>query len=238
MDEPTRAARLPARPPRLPAERGWADLRTRPRGPNGRPLCRRCAAEAPIGRLTFCSSDCVHEWKLRTDPAYQAKHIEQRDRGICALCRDDCVATYRRLRGLVDAVDKRQGGSAWAWRGTPIPVVPDGPEGSALITELRRTDWTLVRALSANRPWDIDHIVPVAEGGGACGLDNLRTLCPPCHARVTRELRRRLAAGRKLDQDRGTAEAPLPRAVPGAAGDSGAGAALPAPASLDAEVSP
>ncbi|MCG8436406.1 MAG: HNH endonuclease, partial [Gammaproteobacteria bacterium] len=29
--------------------------------------------------------------------------------------------------------------------------------------------------------WEMDHIVPVSDGGGGCGLDNLRTLCIPCH---------------------------------------------------------
>jgi hypothetical protein len=27
--------------------------------------------------------------------------------------------------------------------------------------------------------------VPVADGGGECGLDNYRLLCRPCHVRVT-----------------------------------------------------
>lgn len=44
--------------------------------------------------------------------------------------------------------------------------------------------------------WEMDHILPVVEGGGACGLDNLRTLCRDCHKRVTAELRVRLK-GRK-----------------------------------------
>ncbi len=39
--------------------------------------------------------------------------------------------------------------------------------------------------------WQADHIVPVAEGGGGCGLDNLRTLCTPCHAAETAGLRSR-----------------------------------------------
>jgi 5-methylcytosine-specific restriction endonuclease McrA len=41
--------------------------------------------------------------------------------------------------------------------------------------------------------WQADHIVPVVEGGGECGIDNYRTLCTPCHKAVTAELRRRLA---------------------------------------------
>jgi hypothetical protein len=37
-------------------------------------------------------------------------------------------------------------------------------------------DWGTRRHL-----WDADHILPVAEGGGECGLTNMRTLCLLCH---------------------------------------------------------
>jgi hypothetical protein len=40
--------------------------------------------------------------------------------------------------------------------------------------------------------WQADHILPVAEGGGGCSLENLRTLCLPCHRTVTAELSARL----------------------------------------------
>jgi 5-methylcytosine-specific restriction enzyme A len=38
----------------------------------------------------------------------------------------------------------------------------------------------------------MDHVVPVVEGGGECGLDGLRTLCVPCHRKVTLDLLWRL----------------------------------------------
>lgn len=44
--------------------------------------------------------------------------------------------------------------------------------------------------------WEADHIVPVVEGGGACGLDNYRTLCTPCHKSETAALAARLAEAR------------------------------------------
>lgn len=46
--------------------------------------------------------------------------------------------------------------------------------------------------------WQVDHVVPVSEGGGQCGLQNLRTLCSPCHAEVTR-----LQAGTRARARRG-----------------------------------
>jgi 5-methylcytosine-specific restriction endonuclease McrA len=35
--------------------------------------------------------------------------------------------------------------------------------------------------VSTRSYWDADHIVPVHQGGGECGLDNYRTLCYRCH---------------------------------------------------------
>ena len=37
--------------------------------------------------------------------------------------------------------------------------------------------------------WDMDHILPVHQGGGCCGLTNLQTLCWRCHHDKTRENR-------------------------------------------------
>jgi len=49
--------------------------------------------------------------------------------------------------------------------------------------------------------WDADHVVPVVEGGGECGLDNLRTLCLRCHLEATRELRARILTQRRGDTE-------------------------------------
>ena len=50
-----------------------------------------------------------------------------------------------------------------------------------------------MKTITARRSlWDADHIRPVAEGGGQCDLDNLRTLCLPCHREATAQLRLRL----------------------------------------------
>jgi 5-methylcytosine-specific restriction endonuclease McrA len=47
------------------------------------------------------------------------------------------------------------------------------------------------RRWRSTRPrWEADHILPVADGGGECGLENYRLLCRGCHAAVTRQWRR------------------------------------------------
>lgn len=45
--------------------------------------------------------------------------------------------------------------------------------------------------------WEANHIVAVVEGGGECGLDNMETLCPPCHQRETARLAARRAEARR-----------------------------------------
>ena len=48
-----------------------------------------------------------------------------------------------------------------------------------------------------NRYWDIEHKLPVIEGGGFSTLDNFQTLCISCHKKSTAALAARRAAARK-----------------------------------------
>lgn len=45
----------------------------------------------------------------------------------------------------------------------------------------------LVERATSGQVWQSDHIVAVYQGGGQCDIDNLRTLCGPCHKIVTRQ---------------------------------------------------
>ena len=95
--------------------------------------CRRCGAEVPKGRFTFCSEVCVHEWKQRTDPAYLREQVFQRDQGICAQCGLDTEALRKDKRKL-DYVARRQFEKDWGrrrhlWDADHIvPVVEGGGE--------------------------------------------------------------------------------------------------------------
>lgn len=55
-------------------------------------------------------------------------------------------------------------------------------------------DWSEYRKLPQ---WQADHITPVVEGGGLCGLDGYRTLCMACHKVETKAL-----AARRAEQKR------------------------------------
>lgn len=59
---------------------------------------------------------------------------------------------------------------------------------------------------TANSFWDLDHIVPVVEGGGACGLENYRTLCKPCHKGETAALAKRRAERRRAEKETANAK--------------------------------
>ena len=145
---------------------GRAKVSLLPRGASGRPLCRWCSTEVPKGRRTFCSSGCVHAWRMRTSTGYLRRQVFLRDKGVCARCTVDTLAAHRliaRSRGA------RRAGLLTLWG----------------LTSLERK--TL---------WDADHVIPVVEGGGECDLLNLRTLCIHCHRVVTRALRLRMRRGR------------------------------------------
>jgi len=135
-----------------------------PVGPNGLPLCRWCDLEILARRRrTFCSDYCVHQWKLRTDPGYLRDQVFARDRGRCAVCQIDTVAAYAALKRA---------------------------RGAARAAGLRLYG---MKSIASRRSlWDADHTLAVAEGGGQCELDNLRTLCLLCHRDATLQLRARL----------------------------------------------
>jgi len=80
---------------------GWKNHKELPLGPNGRALCRWCGVEVPKGRRSFCSDDCVHEHKLRSDPGYLREQVFQRDFGVCALCGTDCDKVMRVFKALL-----------------------------------------------------------------------------------------------------------------------------------------
>lgn len=167
---------------RISQAAGWAIESKMPKGPNGRNLCRWCGQEVPRGRQTFCSNDCVREHKIRTNPGYVRQLLFARDRGVCAICGLDTVAEEQRLALEITAA-----------------LRPDG----------NRLDWISAQKRFATRMgakftarrhggfWDADHIVPVVEDGGECGLDNYRTLCILCHKAETKALRARLSKQKK-----------------------------------------
>jgi 5-methylcytosine-specific restriction endonuclease McrA len=178
---------------------GIANPSRKLRGPNGRPLCRVCAQEVPPRRRTFCSGGnvtivrenrtetlgfpkmdrarrgtveeewgCVEEWRVRSDSGFARAAVFHRDRGVCLRCGLDTIALRARMELVLSCLR--------------------GGDGAAFREKLKDFDPFLG---SHGELWNVDHAIPVSEGGGQCGLDNLRTLCIPCHRIETAALARK-----------------------------------------------
>lgn len=124
-------------------------------------MCRWCKGAVSGRRRTFCSDACVHEWRLRSSTSYLRECVFDRDQGVCALCGIDTHRLRKRIMRLPFATRMRE---------------LRGLQEQGAIHKGRKT-W-----------WEADHIVAVCEGGDS-NLENMRTLCIPCHKGVTRQLR-------------------------------------------------
>lgn len=170
----------------------WDKLR-RPGEPNYK-KCRFCGGACTGRRTSFCSNDHAHEWAIRSSSSYARQCVRRRDKGVCAKCGLDTYALRAKLYRLAHANHRRFVSFMARFR---LPVMHTryriyirgvGSEG----VEVK------IKSL-----WEMDHILQVAEGGGACGLENLRTLCIFCHRKATaayaahRAQRRRIGASRQ-----------------------------------------
>ncbi len=130
-------------------------------------ICRFCKQSVSPPRKTFCSPECVHEWRLRSDTKYLREHLYERDLGICALCNEDTRYTKIDVENL-----KR--------------VFRLTNDDSELLRFLKSKNITIKE--SHKSLWHADHILPVSLGGGETGLSNIRTLCVSCHKSVTKKM--------------------------------------------------
>ena len=99
--------------------------------------------------------ECVETYKLCW-PGHARQRLKERDGGICAGCGRNTVT--RRLR-------------------KSRPITPR-PKDARYAGPYCRAVWTERHA------WELDHIVPLADGG-THELVNMQTLCRPCHRTKT-----------------------------------------------------
>lgn len=142
-----------------------ATSKVRPKNPDGMPQCRWCLGSVYPPRRTFCSKDCVHEYRIRTSGSYMRECAYLRDKGICALCGIDCKWIAREALKL------------------------DGKERVQFLADYNITSKRKIwRRKYGGGLFDVDHIIPVRDGGGQSGMENLRTLCIECHKDVTKRM--------------------------------------------------
>lgn len=165
----------------------------------GKGICRWCGEKVQPPRRSWCSQKCVDDyWIAQGGPAAR-RAVEERDKGVCALCGLDTAVLAARVAELQKVADYH--GNATASAAERLEAID-----AVLLLLLKHRYIAVDPATPYQRReatmrwrcwWEADHIVPVVEGGGGCGLENLRTLCKPCHHDVTAELNRRRAAERR-----------------------------------------
>jgi hypothetical protein len=157
-------------PPRV-RKGGWVNPVTLPRNSDGRPQCRFCSKSVMPPRRTFCSDECVHQHRIRTNTKYMRTCVYNRDNGICAECKQDTKKIARDAKKLRTE-------SKWKeyYELLEKHSIPK-----------HRKIW--LRGFGGGL-WDADHIIAVHDGGGDCGLDNIRTLCIKCHKTNTSKQRK------------------------------------------------
>ncbi|KAH7280039.1 hypothetical protein KP509_37G049700 [Ceratopteris richardii] len=144
----------------------------------GEPLCKLCyhpclainARNPEYYEDLFCTKECYQKFRITTSQTYIRQELFALEKGVCTMCKLDCHSLVERIRPL-PYQQRRQ------------YVLKQAPD-------LENNPRLLERLLSdpkEGNAWHADHIVAVYQGGGECTLQNMRTLCVTCHAKVTAE---------------------------------------------------
>jgi HNH endonuclease len=144
--------------------------------------CAWCSSDLTraqrIAKAVYCSQECAEAGRLRRG-GWASTAIRSAmfalEAGVCKKCNINAHAFYEQIMALEPAERLNRYQSA-KWR---MPA--SNRAYQAMLNDPKEGDF-----------WQVDHKVAVVEGGGNCGLENLRTLCVPCHREETEKLRVRL----------------------------------------------
>lgn len=153
--------------------------------------CRYCKKKVKPPKQSWCSQECVDEYLVRRSPTDARRAVFNRDGGVCSVCVVDTVALARTLEVPFDKEAYCAGRRGQFALGSGARMFD--MDAIRRARDDRDADTPTVRAILGRLDrgsvesalWDMDHVVPVKDGGGGCGLDNLQTLCLWCHDRKT-----------------------------------------------------
>lgn len=143
---------------------------------DGNPLCRWCQKPLANRRRSYCGVQCRIEVNIRTSVSSLRYYVHQRDKGVCAKCGLDTMRLDRILNYARRSYYELQYGI-------------ESTNGCWVESHARSVNFVLAR-MGFNEGvslWDADHIVEVSAGGDS-GLDNIQTLCVPCHKAKTKKM--------------------------------------------------
>lgn len=176
--------------------------------------CTWCGGAVPNGRRSWCGQVCVDEFMVRCHAGTTRNRVWERDKGVCQRCRID-IEWLKKLLDRMWGARSVDPNDRCGWQPGKINA-----RGRANRTRIERyknivkqhwgqrgclnglTKWLKSRGFDGQRRdlWEADHITPVVEGGGLCGLTGYRLLCVPCHKTESRELAARRAERRRIEQ--------------------------------------
>ena len=163
------------------------------------PHARRPEAKLSCRAELFCSRACHLREREMACSAGLRNELRKLERGVCVLCKLDCVDLVRRLAAIRAPERGAERVAALARRRDIALRVAPQFAGTSSKKSLER----LVASPVEGYAWQADHIVPVFRGGGLCTVANMRTLCTPCHANVTKEQAKQRADERRTARPKG-----------------------------------
>lgn len=130
--------------------------------------CKWCMTKIENTRKKYCSKDCKDSaWAFFYPQKYARKYLIQRQGNNCAhcgYCFDDKTKKYKRNESYAVGWDKDTGKS------------------------IRKDDICYYDDMG-----DIDHIIPIHQGGEILGIENHQILCKECHHKKSARERRKAA---------------------------------------------
>ena len=158
--------------------------------------CRFCGKKLNGRQRKWCSKKCSMKafdelMFAKGSGSHIRAAVYQRDGGICAICNLDC--------NLIERISTHATSSLENYIIEKLPledfqpkftgkqfIIPADEELKAFLRFARKL-WRKTPISFGRSGWEADHILEVVNGG-THHLDNLQTLCVPCHKQKTKNL--------------------------------------------------
>ena len=131
----------------------------------------------------FCAGPCRALYFGKRSGTSLRRQLFELERGVCQRCGLDCHGLWQNLKSSK---------SSWPEKLRRMAAESKSAQSAALhtlLSYLTRFDTESQDDfnLTEGSLWQADHILPVWQGGGTCGLENMQTLCASCHSLKTSE---------------------------------------------------